>query len=315
MADFSASDAATTGFRVVREHPTAVLFWAVAQLLVGLASTLLLIVLAGPALTQLQAMSASGTQDTAAALSILRQLAPAYVVLLPLSLAAYGVIYAAMNRIVLRPQDSRFGYLRLGGDELRQLAVLVAIGLIMLVVYIVSAIVMIVIGAILSGMAAAGGGGAAGSIVGGLVAILAIFGILAPVIFVATRLSLASPQTFATGKINLFGSWTLTKGRFWPIFGTYFLSVILLMLTGLLAMLIIGAVITVIAGAQGAMAMVMKADMSSLGAYFTPARIVYLVLVSGFTALFLPIWLTPPAAIYRSLTAGHDARAAASVFS
>ena len=133
--------------------------------------------------------------------------------------------------------------------------------------------------------------------------------------FVGTKLSLASPMTFATGKIDLFGSWALTKGRFWPIFGTYFLAFILMLLTGLLAMLIIGAVMAAIAGAQGAMAMFVKPDMSSVNAYFSPARIVYLFLVSAFTALFLPIWLTPPAAIYRSLTAGRDRRTVEAVFS
>jgi hypothetical protein len=193
------------------------------------------------------------------------------------------------------------------------MAVLFLIGLIMFAVYLVSVILVVIVAAVVGGVAAAGGGGAAAA-VGALVFILAIFGVFAPIVFVATKLSLASPQTFATGKINLFGSWTLTKGRFWPIFGTYFLAFILLLLMGLLAMVIIGAIMAVMMGAQGAMAMFMKPDMSSVGAYFNLGHIVYLLLVSGFTALFLPVWLTPPAAIYRSLTAGRDSRTVEAVF-
>jgi hypothetical protein len=314
MAEFSASDAATTGFRVVREHPTAVLFWAVAQLLVGAISTVLLVGMAGPAMNQLQSMSA-GSQDPAASIKALQQLAPVYVLMLPISLVIYGVIYAAMNRIVLRPEDSRFGYLRLGADELRQVGVLVLIFLIMVAVYIVSLILAVVFGAIIGGVAAVAGGPNATAAVSALAVIIAMLGVLAAIMFVGTKLSLASPMTFATGKIDLFGSWALTKGRFWPIFGTYFLAFILMLLTGLLAMLIIGAIMAAIAGAQGAMAMFMKPDMSSVTTYFSPARIVYLVLVSAFTALFLPIWLTPPAAIYRSLTAGRDRRTVEAVFS
>jgi len=297
MAEFSASDAATTGFR-----------------LVGAISTVLLVGMAGPAMNQLQSMSA-GSQDPAASIKALQQLAPVYVLMLPISLVIYGVIYAAMNRIVLRPEDSRFGYLRLGADELRQVGVLVLIFLIMVAVYIVSLILAVVFGAIIGGVAAVAGGPNATAAVSALAVIIAMLGVLAAIMFVGTKLSLASPMTFATGKIDLFGSWALTKGRFWPIFGTYFLAFILMLLTGLLAMLIIGAIMAAIAGAQGAMAMFMKPDMSSVTTYFSPARIVYLVLVSAFTALFLPIWLTPPAAIYRSLTAGRDRRTVEAVFS
>jgi hypothetical protein len=300
---------------VVREHPTAVLIWAGAQLVVGVLMTVVMIVMAGPAMTQMLQSQANGAaQDPAESLRLLQQMGPLYLLLLPASLVIYGVIYGAMNRIVLRPQDSAFGYLRLGADELRQMVVLLVIWVIMFAVYLVSFIVVGIFGATVTGATAASGGGGSAAAISALVVVFAIFGVLGALIFVGTKLSLASPQTFATGKINLFGSWGLTKGRFWPIFATYFLAFILLLLMGLLAMVIIGAIMAVMMGAQGAMAMFMKPDMSSIGAYFTLGHIVYLLLVAGFTALFAPVWLTPPAAIYRSLTAGRDSRTVEAVF-
>ena len=127
---------------MVREHPTAVLIWAGAQLVVGVLMTVVMIVMAGPAMTQMLQSQANGAaQDPAESLRLLQQMGPLYLLLLPASLVIYGVIYGAMNRIVLRPQDSAFGYLRLGADELRQMVVLLVIWVIMFAVYLVSFIV------------------------------------------------------------------------------------------------------------------------------------------------------------------------------
>jgi hypothetical protein len=51
----------------------------------------------------------------------------------------------------------------------------------------------------------------------------------------------------------------------------------------------------------------MHPDMSTVGAYFTPARIITRILTSVVGTLMMPLWLTPPAAIYARLagTAGY----------
>jgi hypothetical protein len=318
MASFSASDAAFTGFRVVREHPTMVLFLAVIQVIFSVGLSLIMIALAGPALTQLQNLSPTAQTDPLQSMRLLQQIAPLYLVLTPVSLMIYAVFYGAMNRAVLRPAESQFGYLRLGADEFRQLGLLVLMFLLFIGVYIAAIIGGMIVGLVVGMLMGMVAGSTAGGVLGVTVGVI---GVLAAMVFVGVRLSLASAQTFATRSINLFGSWTLTKGRFWPLLGTYLLVFCLLVIMGLLAVVILGSIAVIAAGGMSAIGTLMKPDMSTIGIYFTPARILTSVLSALLTALFLPVSLTPPAAVYQSLTApfgaGPDGRPATveSIFS
>jgi hypothetical protein len=76
-------------------------------------------------------------------------------------------------------------------------------------------------------------------------------GLLAAVglmLMLAVRLSLAPPLTFATGRIDLFGSWALTRGRAGRILGAYALTLALVALVYFLSALVVAAVGAVLAG-------------------------------------------------------------------
>jgi len=313
MADFSASDAATTGFRIVRERPVAVLYWGALRLVLDVSVALLLVTLAGPAMTALQNAGASAQTDPAQSIKFFEQLAPAWLAMTPLQLIFYAIVCGAMNRAVLRPDEDRLGYLRLGADELRQVAVLFLYSLVMVAIYMVTVLVVAILAGVLSvGLAAAAGG--AGAALGFIIAFLAILAAVGFMLFVGVRLSLAPALTFDTGKVNLFGSWALTQGRFWPILGAYFLSWILVLLMLLLSLVIIAGAAAAVSGGLAGVSAMFKPDMSTVATYFTPVRIVMLVMSSFFSALFLPVSLTPPAFIYKSLTASRNTRAVEGVF-
>ena len=305
MAGFPAADAALTGFRIVAERPWAVAVWSVLQLVVSLAVSLIVATTVGPAYVRLLNMGLQPS-DPSAAMQLMGQVAPTYFALLVVSLVFYSVLFAAMNRAVLRPSDSAFGYLRLSGDELRQLglfALLLAIGI---GVYIAIGIVSTVIATL---VAFAVGTGAAVSV---LLALL-FPGVIAAFLFVWVRLSLASPLAFDRHRIDLGAAWTMSRGRFWPMLGSYLIAFALAVVVLALTLAIAVIMVAVAGGGLGSLGPVLQGDLSSPASVFAPLRLLYVALVAIGQALWWPILLSPPAAIYRSL-AGSGAADASKVF-
>jgi hypothetical protein len=300
MSRFSASQMAMTGFRVVRENPAAVVVWALLQG-VGVFATLGTVVgLVGGPFAELQALSRdpNATPDPQRVMAILAQLAPVMLLAVLLAVVAGAVVTTAMNRVVLRPQDKAFAFLRLGGDELRQMLLnlmvmfTVAGGYIALLIAIV--VLAITIGLLYRAAPVVGFllGGAGG--IGGIGA----------VVYVAVRLSLASARTFVTGRVDLFGSWDVTRGHFWPILGTYVLAAFLMLVVVSMGNAVIFCIAAVTTGLGPTADVMIHPDYASVARYFTPSAYVYLGLNAVVSAVSLPITATPAAAIYAALTDG-----------
>ena len=293
MTNFSIQETAFTGFRVVREHPRALAIWAAFALVTSLAFNGILVGVAGPDVMRLQQLSVTEIHDPAVVTRAVSGVLPAYALLTPLVLIYYAVLYAAMNRAVLRPGEKKLGYLGFGGDELRQIGLMVMLGLCALGVYFALVVVVVLLGALLSVSA---------HLHPASIVLIAIPGVLIAFVCLAVRMSLASALTFQTGRVNVFGSWSLTRGHFWPLLGVYLLTFALSAVVVFLTYLVILAVVAVVTG--GNMFAVMgPTDMRSPGAYFTIPQLVQLVLGAGVSALIWPIMLTPAAAICRHLLA------------
>jgi hypothetical protein len=126
-------------------------------------------------------------------------------------------------------------------------------------------------------------------------------------IYLGVRLSLASPITFASGRINVFGSWAMTRGRFWPLFGTYLIAFALGFVVTALTLGIAVLAVAILGGGVGALGPALQADLSTVAANLAPSRLLYLVISSIGAALSAPITICPPAAIYMALTGGAPA--------
>jgi hypothetical protein len=300
VADFSIQDAAFTGFGVVRKHPGFLIVWAGFALFVSAVLTCALIAIAGPAMMNLQSLSATGSDPTST-LSLLSDFGPAYFFLIPAILVAYGVLYAAMNRAVLRPDDHKFAYFEFGADELRQIGVLLLGAIVFTVAYFV------VLNGFLVAAVMTGSLTHARPALSGFTAISLACSVMA---WLAVRLSLASALTFQSRRVNLFGSWALTEGRFWSIFGTYVLVLALAAVIFFLAYFVIVAVVAVAAGGNLRAALA-PPNMRSLQAYLNVENLLQLTLGAGVSALVWPVVLTPPAAILRQISVAKPDDAAA----
>ena len=115
MQRFSPSDAALEGFRITRENPRAFAWWAAASFLVSVAGVFVTVLMPENVRHAMETLRAEETPDLATFGNALLNVAPLFV----FGLAFQSMMAAAIYRLIFRHSDARYGYLRLGGDELR----------------------------------------------------------------------------------------------------------------------------------------------------------------------------------------------------
>lgn len=289
---FSASDAAFSRFRAGREHFRTLLAWIPILAVMSLVMPVIMIVLAGPSLAAFASAGASAETDPQATLALLAPMLKMYAVLLPYMLIYYALLYSAVNRLMLRPSERGLAYFAFGADEFRQLGLMILLFLLFFAIYVVAVVVMtIVVGLVTAAVPRLAPLGVA----------VGVIAALALMFTISVRLSLASAQTFATRKINLFGSWRLTRGHFWSMVGAYLLSIILTIIVFAAVFAILALVMFMLGGGFKAISDIMGADMSSLQAYFTPTMLIYQIGLAIFSPFIMLIMSCPAPEIYRSL--------------
>jgi len=299
MATIAIVDTALSGFRLIREDFKSVLVWTGAYLAYALFGFALTIALGGEALQELAGIAGQGgAASPEALLSTYGKLAPLYAVSFPLGMAFMIVMQAAVYRATLKPSEGGPGHLRFSRDEFHLAIVNVVLGLVMIGVYIALILAFVLLAAgIAAALAAAGGDGATAiGIILIPVGFIAFFGAF---LYIAIRLSLAGPQTLAEGKLNLFGSWALTKGKVRRLLGAY-------ALTGVVVLIIYIVVAAVAGGLLGA-AMLNSSPVAAVTAMttVTPATIALLAGTTLFGVFVMVTLGTPPAYAYRQLMPSH----------
>ncbi len=215
MVQFSVSDTAFEGFRITRERPVAVGVWILIEIVV-LAVTAM-VMASNPAYGQFAQLMVNAQTDPQATIAALRTLAPSLMstalMTTPLSLVAGIIMGNAVYRAVLRPSDQGLAYLRIGLDEVRVRGQHTG--------HRPDRAGFDLPGDLRSGPAGCSRG--AGALVGGVAMVATMVGVA----YVVLRLSLAGAQTFADRRVNLRGSWDLTRTAFWPMVGSYLIAGIL----------------------------------------------------------------------------------------
>jgi hypothetical protein len=302
---FSPAEAAFAGFRLMRSRPRALAVWTALQMaFIAVSYAINSLVFASNA-QQFREIVAINQVDPAQALGELVRLLPVLTPLLLIDalifLVCSGVQNAAIFRAYLEPGQSRHGYLRLGRAELSLALVLIAFSLLGLA-YLFAVLFVFDLSLILGG-SIRGGPGALFHL--GLAAVL-----MAAVVYPAVRLSLALPMTFAARRVRIFDSWRLTRGRFWPLFGAYVLSLVYVVLTGLAALVLFAVLAWGISRALGGTG----ADAWRPGEAPIAAQALTLLINLPLQALLLTagftLWRGPSAMAYLALSGAREEPAA-----
>lgn len=285
----SATEAAFEGFRVVRRKPTVVAWWALAYLVLFAVA----FALAGPSL--IEVMTIADTMNAAnPSPADMQRLGAAYAGLawlLPAGLLFGAVLNTAIVRAVLRPEEGRLGYLRLGADEFRVLGATLLLTLAGAAITLLAAFA----AGLLVGVASL-----AGQAVAWLVGLLAGAAVLALVVFLAIRFSLAVPATFTEKRMAFKESWRATKGVFWPLLGMAVIAVIMSIVVGLLG----GIVALPLTLATGGMQTLTSMEGASFGEMLStagPAIATWIVVNSILSTLQMVAIYAPFAAAWRDM--------------
>lgn len=285
---FNPTESAFEGFRLARRAPLALLAWAAAYIVFFV----VFFAVAGGSLINIINLAQQIEQSAEPSMSDLTTLGQSYGAMmglaLPLSLLFSAVLTAAVARSVIRPEEKRFGYLRLGRDELRILAATLLVGLLMFGVVMGGTVLI----SLFVGLAASMG---APFLV--LPAVLVGLAGVAVAIWLAVRLSLVVPMTFTEQKIAIKEGWNLTKGRFWPLLGMAVLAGVMSMLVGLLGSIVI-APLNLIFGGLESLAGAETTSIAALLVKFWPALLVWCLVNALLSAAQAAIIYAPFSAAY-----------------
>ena len=315
-------DFAFEGFRIIRQKPILILFWGVVSLVLSGFMQWIMVTMLGPIMDQMMTMTAGATAATAstanvsAQLALLGKLLPMYGLILLASVIYYAVMNCAVFRAAFDSKDSGLGYLRLGGDELRQILVMILFFLLFMVIYIVALIAASIVGGIAAAVVSGGMGNSPAAV--GIVFFVVMLLVLCPLVWFAVRMSFYTVHSFATGKIDLFGSWKFTKGRFWILFAGYLVMFVM----ACLVMALFWAIFMGVTAVLGMNGLSLFSKMSGLGGnvsygalYSNPLMIGYTLCSAFFLSpLLIALFAGAPAAAYRGFTGRTLQAKAESVF-
>lgn len=305
---FSATDAAFEGFRLVRRNPLALVAWSLLYLILSLANlfasaeSMKSMVAMTEMMEGMRGSPPTTFEDMLPILEAYGQAMSSTIWLIPISILVGSVLYAAVARGVLFPQDKSFGYIRIGMDEVRVLVVTFVIAIAGVAVYALAFAAVFALGAVAI---------AAEQPWIWLFVILGFFAAIALMIWLAVRWSLAVPITVAEKRFAFFDSFSLTRGRFWPLLGMAIIAGLMALVIMALSM-VVAMPISMMSGMSMMTTMGASDDPAAILKAFDPTNpwtIAAAVVNAIVYALVVGVVYAPFAAAYRDIVASKPGAA------
>lgn len=230
------------GFGLIVREPLSVLAWGLVYGVLTLGPLALFFSILGPGLIDFYRSAMTDPQSLSASPPAALMQAQAIQPLQLLGgLAAASIIYPAIFRAVLTPEDRRWAYLRLGKTELFVAVILIVLFVLLFVAMFIFLLVMIIPIGIGVGLAAGSGNGGMGV---GMALLIFPLGLAAMIAFayVFGRLWMGAPMTVAQRELRLFEGWTLTRGYGWSLVGMIVVIVLIVLVFELLLIVALGAI-------------------------------------------------------------------------
>jgi hypothetical protein len=308
----SVSSAVGAAFGLIGRRPVSVVAWGFfAYFAVILLFGIGLAIVGLPVLTRLVTNGTAFTPDEVAqlALTFFLTLWPALLIVIIGMLFVGAIVQGAVIRSILLPDQKAFASLRFGREEGALVLLFLVYIPVTMVVWLVSFAA--IGGAVLLARAIHGFGG-------GFVAFLICVAYALALMWVLLRFSMAAPMTFAERRVRFFGSWTLTRGHGWDLFGLAWLMVLVWIavgvaygiVSGIVNALSFGAVLATVMASAGA-SNVANNPALLLAAWPTLALayIPVLLLQAAFQGVTQAIGQGPWADVYRQLKGSPDVAA------
>jgi hypothetical protein len=298
MAEIAVGEAITAGFGVIRRQPAAVLFWGAAQLVFMALMVAILAPLYIAMFAEAARAAASGEAPDPLAFQGAAMQMQGFSMLLNLLGAAVGaVVYCAVFRSVIHPEQSRWGYMRIGSAELYTLVLIVAA----YICFVIAVILVTIPIAIVIGILAVAKAVAAAVIIG----VIAVVAAIAAVIYLALRFSLAVPMMVQDGQFHLMESWALTKGKVLQLSLIALATFALLILVEIVFAVVMGVLgfagLSAVAGGVSRWPVFFLQPPPVLFGKLAPLLAIFAVLWVPFAGCVYAIWAAPWAKAYRDL--------------
>jgi hypothetical protein len=300
MAEVSVGTAMRSGFELIRRRPLAVLTWGLLEMVaLGVVGAAYAGMMANMLATA--ARNPPGVQPTASQVSgMIGGMFMGEGLIFLAIIATFilrGVLWAAVWRAVLHPQDGRWAYLRFGKAELFILLLLFGLMFAGNLILLPLLPILLVVGGLLAMRQ-----WAAAIVIG----VLALVALIVAVIYVELRFSLVGPMIVDDGEFRLMESWRATRGQVGGLFliglGVFGVLIVAEMVVFVLVAAIAALAVGVAAGGFDHLQALAQQAPGAIIAKLSPFVVLLAVLGVPLAGAMTAIGVAPWARAYRDLS-------------